>query len=118
MELPKRDGSTYTVTADQLKRFQESYRGLDVVSEVRKAREWLLANPSRRKLDCHRFLVNWLNRAHELAPKSVTRATAQHYALVAESQRKPEQPPRYAPQEVAQSHIQSLRKMLGMRGAA
>lgn len=113
-ELPKRDGSTHTVSEEQLGKFKEVYRGLDVISEIKKAREWLIANPSRRKVDCHRFLVNWLNRAHEKAPKSVTRDSSQHYAIRAERDAIPCSPT-YAPPEVAQAHLYEMRKLLGMR---
>jgi hypothetical protein len=57
--------SEYEVTELQVALWREAYPGIDVLGEVRKARAWLEANPTRRKT--HRgmpaFLVSWLNRA-------------------------------------------------------
>jgi hypothetical protein len=59
--------SEYEVTELQVALWREAYPGIDVLGEVRKARAWLEANPTRRKT--HRgmpaFLVSWLNRAQD-----------------------------------------------------
>ncbi len=115
IELPKRDGTMYAIDGIALSKLRGAYPTIDVEAELRKMRAWLDANPRNRKKDMHRFVVNWLNRAKPLTSGSVTSQTSQHYAIVAERMRKPAEPARYAPPEVAQSHISDLRKMLGMR---
>jgi len=43
----------------------EAYPAVDVPVEVKRARQWLVSNPKKRKKDVRRFLVNWLGRAQE-----------------------------------------------------
>ena len=59
---PVRD---WQATADQVARWRELYPGLDVRHELRKAHEWVLANPSRAKTSrgMAGFVLNWLSRA-------------------------------------------------------
>ena len=61
------DGPTkgWRVTREVFSSLQEAFSTLDVVSEIRKAYEWILANPDRRKTakGMRRFLFNWLSRA-------------------------------------------------------
>lgn len=44
-----------------------AYPGLDVLAELRKARAWLIANPSRKPtaMGLSRFLARWVNRASD-----------------------------------------------------
>lgn len=115
IELPKRDGSMHTLTDLEIGQLQKDYPKIDVRNELSKMRNWLEANPRQRKTDVRRFIINWLNRARPQAVGHVTRETSQHYAVMAERQRTPEPPPRYAPPEVASQHIEQLRRSLGMR---
>ncbi len=116
IELPKRDGTMYTIDSMVLAKMKADYPKIDVEGELKKMRNWLDANPRSLKRDVYRFVINWLNRAKPMASGgSVTRETSQHYAVVSERMRKPAEPVRYAPPEVAQAHISDLRKMLGMR---
>jgi len=61
------DGPTkeWKVTREVFSSLQEAFSTLDVVSEIRRAYEWILANPDRRKTakGMRRFLFNWLSRA-------------------------------------------------------
>lgn len=43
----------------------EAYPALDVVHELRSMREWLLANPEKRKVRYRRFITNWLKRSQD-----------------------------------------------------
>jgi hypothetical protein len=57
----------YGVTQAQVESWREAFPGVDVVAELRKARAWLEANPSKRKTakGAPRFLVAWLGRAQD-----------------------------------------------------
>jgi len=61
------DGPTkeWKVTRDVFVSLQEAFSTVDVVAEIRRAYEWILANPDRRKTakGMRRFLFNWLSRA-------------------------------------------------------
>jgi len=61
------DGPTkgWRVTRDVFVSLQEAFSTVDVVAEIRRAYEWILANPDRRKTakGMRRFLFNWLSRA-------------------------------------------------------
>lgn len=39
----------------------DAYPGLDIQSELRKAKAWVLANPAKSKKDWPRFLNNWMS---------------------------------------------------------
>jgi hypothetical protein len=57
----------YPVTQQQVDDWREAFPGVDVLGEVRKARAWLEANPTKRKTarGMPRFLVAWLGRAQD-----------------------------------------------------
>ena len=40
------------------------YHPLGVRQELEKMTQWLTANPKRRKKSYHRFVINWLAKAH------------------------------------------------------
>jgi hypothetical protein len=48
-----------------VEKWQEAYPALNVERELLKAGEWLIANPTKRKKNYRRFLVNWLARGQE-----------------------------------------------------
>lgn len=58
-------GSEWVLAESQLASWSELYPTIDVMSEVRKALAWIVANPGRRKTSrgMPQFLVGWLNRA-------------------------------------------------------
>ncbi len=57
----------YAVTEAQVEKWQAAFPGIDVAAEIRKARVWLEANPTRVKT--HRgipaFVVRWLSSAQD-----------------------------------------------------
>lgn len=70
----------YVVTEAQVAEWRPAYPGVDVAGEVRRAKQWLDANPTKRKTHrgCPSFLVRWLARAQDSGrpgrepPKPVT----------------------------------------------
>lgn len=42
----------------------QTYKGIDLMMEIRKAHTWEVCNPAERKTLRIRFLNNWLSRAH------------------------------------------------------
>lgn len=64
------DKKIHGITPEQLALWKENYPALDVEQELKKASSWLDANRKNRKKDVKRFLVNWLNRQQDRAPKA------------------------------------------------
>lgn len=52
------------ITQEDIKKWKEAYQGVNVEVELKKMKEWLIANPSRRYTNYRRFIVNWLSKAH------------------------------------------------------
>lgn len=75
--LPLNSGE-YEVTEPQVQEWARLYPAVDVVSELRKMRGWLLANPSKRKTKSGiaRFVNSWLAREQDRGPVK-TRGTKQ-----------------------------------------
>jgi hypothetical protein len=69
MDFPVKGGEWYPLEAGYLVALQSHYPALDVAAECLKARDWLDANPRRRKTwrGMRRFLVGWLNHAKPAA---------------------------------------------------
>jgi hypothetical protein len=65
--LPANDGSEYGVSAAQVAGWSAAYPGVDVPAELRRIREWLLANPARRKTSrgMAKFANSWLSRQQD-----------------------------------------------------
>lgn len=63
-------GKGWPLTAAKLAEWEAAYPGLDCRGELRKAKQWLLDNPGRRKTlaGMARFLGAWLGRAQD-APR-------------------------------------------------
>ncbi len=116
VDLIKRDGTPYRIAPDALLKLKTDYPHIDVEGEIRKAANWLEANPRNRKKDVWRFLINWLNRARPGAVP-VTPETSRHYAVLAERNKAPEAPYVPPPPEVTRAHLDSLKGLLGMRRA-
>lgn len=75
--LPLNSGE-YEVTETQAQEWARLYPAVDVASELRKMRGWLLANPSKRKTKSGiaRFANSWLAREQDRGPVK-TRGTKQ-----------------------------------------
>ena len=63
------DRKIHGITPELLAYWREMYPALDVESELKKASTWLDGNRKNRKTDLKRFLVNWLNKAQDRAPR-------------------------------------------------
>lgn len=68
--LTRDPNRNYELTEDKIREWGESFPGVDVLSECRSARQWLIDNPDKRKT--HRgmtgFLGNWLRKARSDMP--------------------------------------------------
>lgn len=51
---------------DKLREYEQTFAGLDVIGELRKARQWCVDNPSKQKTagGMARFLFSWLERTN------------------------------------------------------
>ena len=74
VELPLIDGTLYQISEDKVKEWQQVYQAIDVKNELEKMKCWLNANPKNRKTrkGVERFIVAWLNRSQDKAPRIVT----------------------------------------------
>lgn len=75
MKLPLKNGSYHTITRERYEQLQADYPNINIKRELTKMRNWLEANPQRRKARIDRFIVNWLNRAK---PHRVQHYSASH----------------------------------------
>lgn len=65
--------ATGFVIPDQLLTlWKETYPAIDVRQVVRAAFAWTLANPANKKSNWHRFLVAWLKREQDQAPRAIS----------------------------------------------
>ena len=73
-ELPLLDGTLYQISEDKVKEWQQVYQAIDVKNELEKMKCWLNANPKNRKTrkGVERFIVAWLNRSQDKAPRIIT----------------------------------------------
>jgi hypothetical protein len=62
----------WPLTQAKIDEWGEAYPGVDVLAECRKARQWCIDNPTRRKTakGMPRFLSTWLSRAQDQAPRT------------------------------------------------
>lgn len=65
LEFPCRGGRKWKLDAARLASYHQTYPDLDIGSEVRKARQWLIDNRTKRKTvrGMPHYLANWLSRA-------------------------------------------------------
>lgn len=63
------DAKIQGITSEQIALWKENFPAINVDQELGSASAWLDANRKNRKSDVKRFLVNWLNRAQDRAPK-------------------------------------------------
>jgi len=63
--LPLVDGTEYEVSKDQVSDWQNAFPGVDVRLELKQFKEWLKANPKRKKTrsGITRAIFNWLSKA-------------------------------------------------------
>ena len=63
------DGAQADIDGACVTEWQAAYPGIDAMQELRHMRQWLIANPTRRKTarGLSRFVVNWLGRAQDRA---------------------------------------------------
>lgn len=73
-ELPLIDNTLYQISEDKVKEWQQVYQAIDVKNELEKMKCWLNANPKNRKTrkGVERFIVAWLNRSQDKAPRVIT----------------------------------------------
>lgn len=119
IELPVR-GGTYAPESWEWSEWQRIYgeKGIDVEVEMKKARQWLLANPRRRPKNGKRYLINWLNRAHETKPdRDVTGAASSYRARVEQDfkRRQKAHNELSCNEDHAMAELTKIKKLLGMR---
>lgn len=66
----------FLVSDDLLDMWARAYPALDIQGEVHRAHAWTLANPANRKSNWHRFLVGWLKREQDRAPRRTMQESA------------------------------------------
>ena len=47
----------------------KTFPALDILCEIRKAKNWCIANPANKKTNISRFLFNWFSKAQDKAPR-------------------------------------------------
>jgi hypothetical protein len=113
IDLPQKDGTTYTIDKMMIDTWQRSsaYAHLNVQAEVEKMAQWLSANPKNRKVNTHSFVINWLSKAAENAPRTAHTAFRDRVqAAHREEMRKPAASP-----EVARRAIDEAFRILGVK---
>ncbi|NLA42476.1 MAG: hypothetical protein GX874_13960, partial [Smithella sp.] len=57
-----RNGSQWDLTVEKLSEYETTFSDIDIHRELRKARQWLIDNPTKRKTatGMPRFLSGWL----------------------------------------------------------
>lgn len=76
--LPCTGGMEWQLSNEDMREMRDLYPGVDLLAEIRKARGWLIGNPTKRKTakGMLRFLHNWLSRAQDrgVTPNAQLRA--------------------------------------------
>jgi hypothetical protein len=74
----------------QIAHWRLIYKGIDVDAEIGKMEAWLDANPTRKKKNEKRFVVNWLNRtAMQLVEAQMKLHEGQRNAYVGKAEVRP-----------------------------
>lgn len=55
----------FNIKIEDMASWRDAYPAVDIEQELKKTREWLLANPSKRKSNYRRFIVNWLSKTQD-----------------------------------------------------
>lgn len=74
INLTLNTGEEFSISEEDFREWCALYPAVDVMQELRKMRGWLDANPARRKTKrgIKRFIVSWLARCQDAAPKRTT----------------------------------------------
>ncbi|WP_019025521.1 MULTISPECIES: hypothetical protein [unclassified Thioalkalivibrio] len=99
--IPLRTGDDWLVPAEDILAWVDLYRDIDVLETLRKAREWNLANPKKRKTPegIRRHLIYFLNTANGGAgPKPQDAAPSPNAA-------RPSRPPAHSPRPNPQAEL-------------
>jgi hypothetical protein len=67
IEFDFTNGNFQGITEDQELAWQEAYPAIPIPPAIAQAAAWLKANPSNKKSNYARFLVNWFSRAQDRA---------------------------------------------------
>lgn len=75
MDFILKNGETYHLGMKKIDEYLDTYPMLDVVSELKVARQWLIDNPNRRKTSrgMGKFINTWLNNARHSAMQKINR---------------------------------------------
>lgn len=67
IELPATQGQSVAITAIDVAEWADAFPAVDVQQKLRAIRQWLLANPQKRKTSrgMKRFVVSWLTREQD-----------------------------------------------------
>ena len=98
--LPLQNGKEYPVFQNDVEKWKQSYPNVDIEAELRRMKDWLNANPKKRKapMDIQRFITGWLsNELKELKNKPVYNAVKKPAAQ--------QNPPGFDPDEFWKSAI-------------
>lgn len=76
--LPTVSEGDFPVSQADIDGWAEAFPGVDVRQQLAAMRQWLLANPTRRKTKrgMRKFVVSWLDRRQNAAPPPAQRSTA------------------------------------------
>lgn len=87
-DIPLVDGTYYCVSREKAAMWQKAYPAVQVETEILQAAAWCEANPKNRKTrgGVERFLVNWLKRAQDTAPRKTQPRFVPRAATVAQQQ--------------------------------
>jgi hypothetical protein len=113
--LPTKSGEVHWIAKSHMAEWQMTYKRLNVRQEVLKMKAWLEANPSKRKVNTHRFVVNWLNKADSLPgnPGETTARAAAGYRERIHAEAEQERAKPEASAEIARKAIAEAMRMLG-----
>ena len=87
IELPCVSGETYPISEADVAEWRSAFPAVDIRQQLASARQWLIANPTRRKTQrgMRKFVVSWLDRRQNSAPprQSTSPPRKRNYADVA-----------------------------------
>lgn len=74
ISLPLNDKTNFSISEEEVNKYQELYPNVDVSQELRNMKGWLDANPTKRKTKrgINRFVNGWLQRKQD-SPKQQTK---------------------------------------------
>lgn len=73
IELPATSNEIVPVTEADIDEWRSAFPAVDVIQQLRSMRQWLIANPSRRKTKrgMRKFVVQWLSRKQDQGPSLI-----------------------------------------------